>query len=141
VIRLANLIECFSSETMWWAGFLSLGVIVVGVALLPAILLKLPSDYVSAQKTDRGTRFTKRTFLGQLYWVGRNLLGGLLVLLGIVLLVAPGQGLVSIVAGLAIMDFPHKHTLLKRMVGQKHVLRSINRLRVKCNRPPLRMPE
>jgi len=68
-------------------------------------------------------------------------LGGLLVLLGIVLLVTPGQGLVSIVAGLAIMDFPHKHTLLKRMVGQKHVLQSVNRLREKCNRPPLRMPE
>ena len=51
--------------------------------------------------------------------IGRNLLGGLLILLGLVMLVTPGQGILTIVLGFTIMDFP----------GKKRITRAIKNTR------------
>jgi hypothetical protein len=41
-------------------------------------------------------------------WIARNLFGYVLIILGIIQLFVPGQGILTILAGLAIADWPGK---------------------------------
>jgi hypothetical protein len=60
---------------------------------------------------------------------GKNALGFVLVLTGIFMLLLPGQGLLTIIAGMMLLDFPGKQLLERRLVRRPLVLRSINWLR------------
>ena len=51
--------------------------------------------------------------------IGRNLLGGLLILLGLIMLVTPGQGILTIVLGFTIMDFPGKKRITRAIKNTK----------------------
>lgn len=128
-----------SHETLvWWTGSLSLALLVIGAVLAPLIVLRLPEDYLSREWPDDRRTFASRTTGGKFLAVGRNLLGGLFVLAGIIMLVMPGQGLISIIVGLGLLNLPRKRQLMQRLVGQKQVLRTIDRFRNKFGRPPLR---
>jgi hypothetical protein len=75
--------------------------------------------------------------------VGWNLLGGALVILGIALSVpgVPGQGvLLTILAGLILMDFPGKRRLLLAVLRRGPVRAVVVRLRARSGRPPLEIP-
>jgi hypothetical protein len=71
--------------------------------------------------------------------VGWNLLGGALVILGIALSV-PGQGVLTILAGLILMDFPGKRRLLLAVLRRGTVRAVVDRLRARSGRPPLEIP-
>jgi len=73
--------------------------------------------------------------------VGKNLLGLVLVALGVVLSVpgVPGQGLLTILIGIILLDFPGKRALVQRLVGRPAVLGAINRLRARFRRPPMEL--
>jgi hypothetical protein len=70
----------------------------------------------------------------------RNLFGGLLLVLGLLMLILPGQGLLTIIAGLAVMSFRSKRRLEQRLLARPHVLSLINRLRQRSGHPPLLPP-
>jgi hypothetical protein len=73
--------------------------------------------------------------------VGKNLAGVVLVALGIVLALpgVPGQGLLTILIGLTLIDFPGKRGLERRLIGRPHILRAINRVRARFQRPALEL--
>jgi len=53
------------------------------------------------------------------------------------MLVLPGQGLLTILFGIALLDFPGKYRLERRIVSYPKVLNSINWIRKKANKKPL----
>jgi len=53
------------------------------------------------------------------------------------MLVLPGQGLLTILAGLVLLHFPRKHELLRWIVSRPAVLASANWVRHRAGRPPL----
>ena len=69
--------------------------------------------------------------------VAKNLLGGLLILAGLVMLITPGQGVLSILLGLALVDVPGKRTLERKILQRPTVLKLVNRLRARSGQPPL----
>jgi hypothetical protein len=69
----------------------------------------------------------------------KNIMGVLFVLAGIAMLILPGQGLLTILIGLMFLDFPGKYTLERKIVRQKKVHKSINWMRTKAKRPPVRV--
>jgi hypothetical protein len=75
--------------------------------------------------------------------VAKNLLGLLFVATGLVLSLplVPGPGLLLILSGLMLMDFPGKRALELRMVSKPLVLGPLNRLRAAFGRPPLNLPD
>jgi hypothetical protein len=73
--------------------------------------------------------------------VAKNLLGILLALAGLVMLVVPGQGLLTLVAGLMLVDFPGKYRLERWLATRPPVWRSINWLRRRAGREPLEQPD
>ena len=70
----------------------------------------------------------------------RNLLGGVLLVAGIVMLVTPGQGVLGILSGLMLLEFPGKRTVERRVAQRPRVLRLINQIRQRAGRPPMQTP-
>ena len=124
---------------MIWFGMLSLATFVVSGLTLPWLLTRLPADYFL--EADRVVRPPWPRQLA-LYWVWRllkNLLGVVLLLAGIVMLVTPGQGLLTILAGLWLMDLPGKRRCERRLIGRPKVLASVNWIRQKAGKPPFQV--
>ena len=71
--------------------------------------------------------------------IGKNVAGVVLVLLGLVMALPgiPGQGVLTMIVGLTLIDFPGKRGLERRLIGRPHILRAINRLRARFDRAPL----
>jgi UPF0716 family protein affecting phage T7 exclusion len=77
------------------------------------------------------------------YTIGKNLLGAVLVVVGIVLSLpgVPGQGLLTVLVGVLLLDVPGKRRLELAIVRRPAVLRTINRLRRRFGRKPLQVDE
>ena len=57
------------------------------------------------------------------------------------MLFIPGQGLLTILMGLALLDFPGKRAAELRLIRYAPVNKSIDWIRRKSNKPPLRIPD
>lgn len=71
----------------------------------------------------------------------RNIIALILIVLGLFMLVLPGQGLLTLFVGLVVADFPGKHRLVNWLVSRPSICRPINWLRRKAGKEPLKMPE
>ncbi len=120
-----------------WLFVFSIVSLVLVALLLPVVVLRLPADYFVREHKVGG--HGRRGWLDWLWHLGKNLLGALFVLAGIAMLVLPGQGLLTIVIGLLLLDFPGKRRIERRLLGQPRVLAVINGLRQKRGKPPLQM--
>ncbi|HEX3178223.1 MAG TPA: hypothetical protein VHZ49_16215 [Methylomirabilota bacterium] len=94
------------------------------------VLVTLPADYLRVGDV-RERHWTLR--------IVRNLVGVLVVAIGVLLSVpgVPGQGLLTILAGATLIDFPGRHRLVRFLIGRPAALRALNRLRARFGRPPL----
>ena len=124
-------------EAIGWIAVFS-GLLFVGsLFLVPWLVVRIPKDYFAKPRRPR-TLFADEHPL--LRWTGliiKNLVGVSLVLAGIVMIILPGQGLLTIAIGVLLMDFPGKHNLEGKIIRIGPVFRSINWLRNKANVPPL----
>lgn len=108
------------------------GVLALASALLvPVLLVRLPPDYFLRPRRSRPLAVH----------VLRNVLGGVLVALGLALLVLPGQGVLTILFGLALLDVPFKRRALRRLLCQRNVRSAVQKLRARAGRPPLLVPD
>lgn len=123
---------------LWWLGGLSIVMLVGTLVALPIIVARLPADYFVRHQRHT-SRHQHATALHLLRRVGKNLFGIVFVLAGVAMLVLPGQGLLTIVLGLMLLDFPGKRALQLRLVQQPWVLQAINRLRARAHQPPLQV--
>jgi hypothetical protein len=108
------------------------------LAVAAFVLCRLPEDYLRRDESafvQDGRPLWKRALIV----VGKNLLGGLLVVLGIVLSLpgVPGQGVLTILTGVLLLDIPGKKALERWLFKKPSVLRAINRLRARFGRPAL----
>jgi hypothetical protein len=123
------------------AGVLSLATLAGAAALLPRVVARLPEDHFVRSRTER--RAARRAWAPTrvLAVVLRNVLGAALLVAGVVMLFVPGQGLLTILVALLVMDFPGKFRLEQALVRRAPVLRVLNRLRARAGRPPLEAPD
>jgi hypothetical protein len=104
------------------------------LAVVLRVVLALPVDYFEAD-TPRATSWTA----GRL---ARNLAGLVLIVVGAVLSIPgiPGQGFLTVLVGVFLVDFPHRQRLERALVSRQGVLPALNRLRGWFGRLPLRPP-
>jgi hypothetical protein len=108
---------------------------VLGVVAVPWIVARLPEDYLARLGTLRSA--TNRSYV---VLVLRNVAGVLLLLAGVAMLVLPGQGILTILVGLLLMDFPKKQNFQRWALSRPLLWRSLNRMRRRLGRPPLLPP-
>jgi hypothetical protein len=120
---------------------LSIVTMVIGLVLVPALIVHIPEDYfLSAHRHALSVR--ARHPLARIALNGaKNAVGALFLVAGVALLILPGQGLLTLVAGLLIMNYPGKYEFECWLVRRPKVLPALNWLRSKYGRPPLKRPE
>lgn len=125
-------------ERLLWGAGLFAGSSLLSLAAITVVLVRLPADYFG----ERAAAAWPRSPLLRATWqVGKNLLGVALVALGLLLSLpgVPGQGLLTVLIGIILLDFPGKRALERRLVGRPAVLGAINRLRARFGRPPMEL--
>lgn len=125
---------------LWFLGVASVASIVLVVFGLPLLLARLPADYFVEAEAPRGPMRERHPVVGAALWCARNAVGLSLVLVGIVILPLPGQGVLTILAGLCIADFPGKRRAELALVRRRGVLRAMDWMRARLGRPPFEPP-
>lgn len=116
------------------------GSFLINLAIVSVILVKLPADHFAK---SRKTKFWSgpRPLLRAIGIIGKNIGGVLLVALGIVLSLpgVPGQGLLTILLGIMLLDFPGRQRLEQKLLSRPTIVNAINRLRGRFGKPPLKL--
>ena len=119
----------------------SFGSLAIGLIAVPWLLARIPHDYFLTHQEYLSVWKTRRPFLRLIVLSLRNLVGVILAILGLVMLVTPGQGVITLLLGLSLTTFPGKRRLELTLLRRPGVLRTINWMRKKSNRPPLIIPD
>lgn len=109
--------------------------------VIPLFVRRIPVDYLmrdSLPPAHFNRSQSAGRFLGRIL---KNLLGATCMVAGLAMLVLPGQGLITILVGIMLLDFPGKFTLERRFMLQPTVLRAINWIRAQANQPALLVPK
>jgi hypothetical protein len=104
------------------------------LAIVLRIVLALPEDYFEVDQPPLTSWTATR--------IARNGAGMVLIVVGVVLSIpgVPGQGVLTILVGLFLVDFPRRQQLERALARRAGVLPALNRLRARFNRAPLRPP-
>ena len=107
---------------------------------IAVVMVKIPENYFSSHY--------QQDFMPNSSWlvrwgavIAKNLFGVVLILLGVVLSLpgVPGQGILTILLGLIMLDIPGKRPLEAKIIKRPAVLAAVNSLRARYNKPPLEM--
>ena len=112
----------------------------INLGIVSLILVKLPADHF---KKNRKTTLWSgpHPWLNLAKVIGKNIAGVLLVGLGIVLSLpgVPGQGLLTILLGIMLLDFPGRDRLEQKLLSKPSIVNTINRLRERFGKPQLEL--
>jgi hypothetical protein len=111
--------------------FVFLGTLVA----IPFILIRLPADYFDL-RVPRQFMKGSHPIIRMVGKVIRNIVGLAFLLAGLAMLVLPGQGVLTLLIGISLLDFPGKRRLEARIIGQPKVFNAVNSLRAKFEKPP-----
>lgn len=128
-------LQANSGRLALFAG-ISLALSLGGLWLLRWVIVSLPPDYFVASRAPDLWRHRHPVFRWS-WFVAKNLLGAVLLAAGVMMLVAPGPGVLSILMGLSLVSLPGKRKLLLRLLRNRAVLTALNAIRSRAGRPPL----
>lgn len=103
---------------------------------IPWIITRLPADYFDT-RVPRHWMIDRHPVLRAVGHGVKNAAGAVLLFFGIVMIFTPGQGVLTILIGVSLLDFPGKRRLEVRLVGQPAVLKALNAIRHRFGQPPL----
>ena len=121
-----------------WLLIVSACGLLIGVIATPFLVTWIPPEYFSHNRRhviDRGN-----PIIGWIFLALKNVVGAVFFVAGILMLFLPGQGLLTVLLGLMIMNYPGKYALERWLVTRPKVLPALNWLRGKRNHPPLESP-
>lgn len=123
----------------WWFAAASVFVFVASLLVVPMIVVRIPPDYFVSDKRRHAPWAAHHPVVRSVLLLLKNVLGGLFVVMGLAMLVLPGQGIITILIGIMLLDFPGKFQLERWLVAHRAVWKTINWMRRRAGRPPLRM--
>lgn len=129
-----------SERFLWGLGVFSVVMFVGSVIAVPIAVARIPEDYFAHDRREHDYRKDRHPLVHLALVVGKNLLGALFFLIGFILLFLPGQGILAMVLGIMLMDFPGKYALEQRIVANDTVFNALNWLRARSRKPPLKRP-
>jgi hypothetical protein len=124
----------------FWAATGILLSFAVSLVVVTVIVVKLPATFF-LESHERGLWIDQHPVIR---WIGRvlkNLLGFSLVLIGLFLSLPgiPGQGLLTMLIGLILIEFPGKRRLELAILQRPRIKAVLDRLRNRFGQPPLQL--
>lgn len=123
-----------------WLAIFSVLTFIGSLIVIPILVIHIPQKYFLHQKRNPAVNPGQNPGLRPVLLILKNVFGVLFVLAGLAMLVLPGQGLLTILIGIILVDFPGKFALERKIIQQKKVLSAVNRLRARAGRPPIQIP-
>jgi hypothetical protein len=134
----------FWNALTWSRVLLGVGVFIasflISLGAIAIVMVKIPANYFSSHYTQ--------DFMPGSTWfvrwgavIAKNVFGVFLIILGVLLSLpgVPGQGVLTILLGLIMIDIPGKRPLEAKIIKRPNVLAAVNNLREKYGKPPLVM--
>ena len=130
-----------NSDLLFLLGSLSIFILIISVFMMVLIISFLPEDYFKSENRNliSSVQNSRYPLLKLLFLITKNFFGVLLLLSGILMLVLPGQGILTIITGLVFMDYPGKYKFERKLLRQKGVINSINWIRSRLSKPSLKV--
>jgi len=130
-----------NSDLLFLLGTLSIFILIISVFMMVLIISFLPEDYFKSENRNliSSVQNSRYPLLKLLVLITKNFFGILLLLSGILMLVLPGQGILTIITGLVFMDYPGKYKFERKLIRQKGVINSINWIRSRLSKPSLKV--
>ena len=130
-----------NSDLLFLLGTLSIFILIISVFMMVLIISFLPEDYFKSENRNliSSVQNSRYPLLKLLVLITKNFFGVLLLLSGILMLVLPGQGILTIITGLVFMDYPGKYKFERKLIRQKGVINSINWIRSRLSKPSLKV--
>lgn len=120
----------------------SIALSAAGLTIVSAVLVRLPANYFSLRPPNVFSP-TRHPVFRRITLVLKNAAGAAFIVLGIIMLIPgiPGHGLLTILLGIMLMNFPGKGRVERWLIGRPKVLDTINRLRHRHGKPPFVLEE
>jgi hypothetical protein len=118
---------------------LSLVTFVASAVAVPWYFCRIPADHYVVHERDSLPFVPAGSPWRAPLLVLKNVLGLGLIVMGCLMLVLPGQGVLTIAAGLMLMNFPGKRRFEHWLLSRKPVHSAINGMRRRAHRPPLEL--
>jgi hypothetical protein len=101
----------------------------------------MPHDYFL--ETSEGTEAIREQHpaLRVVFLILKNLLGLVLVAGGLIMFFTPGQGILTLVIGILLMNFPGKRRFEIRLIRMKPLRRAVDWIRRRAGQRPLELPD
>ena len=130
-----------NSDLLFLLGSLSIFILIISVFMMVLIISFLPEDYFKSENRNliSSVQNSRYPLLKFLILITKNFFGILLLLSGILMLVLPGQGILTIITGLVFIDYPGKYKFERKLLRQKGVINSINWIRSRLSKPSLKV--
>ena len=121
-------------------GGLSILILIFSIIGLGWFISQIPKDYFIHEKrqADNWDRYSSKTRI--LIIILKNFIGIAMLISGLLLLILPGQGLLTMIIGLLLIDYPGKFQLEQKIISIPSIFRSLNWFRAKAKKPNLLHP-
>ena len=136
-----SFIQWFSEhpEILMGLGISSIFIFLLSILGISWFVANIPEDYFLESKRKSTKWHEQKPILRLAVIFGKNIIGLLLIIGGLLMLVLPGQGLLTIVTGLLLINYPGKYRLERKLVSKPSIFRTLNWIRIKANKPPLKI--
>tara|TARA_B100000900_G_scaffold62467_1_gene47963 strand:- start:635 stop:1075 length:441 start_codon:yes stop_codon:yes gene_type:complete len=118
-------------------GISSVFIFLISILGISWFVAQIPEDYFLPSKRQASKWQKQKPILRLVVVVGKNILGLSLIIGGMLMLVLPGQGLLTIVTGLLLVNYPGKYRLEQKLVSMPSIYKALNWIRFKAKKPPL----
>ena len=119
-------------------GISSIFIFLLSIIGISWFVAQIPEDYFLSSRRKPSKWQEQKPILRLVVIFGKNIIGFSLIIGGLLMLVLPGQGLLTIVTGLLLINYPGKYKLEQRLVAIPSIFRALNWIRVKADKPRLR---
>ena len=133
---LSTVQQYVSTETLIWLTALSFVFFIGTLIAIPFILVRLSADYFDV-RVPRPWMQHHHPVLRVVGHIVKNVLGTVFLFAGFLMLFLPGQGVLTMLIGISMLDFPGKRKVEAKLIGQPTVLSVINSLRKRRGKSPL----
>ena len=124
-------------EVLIGMGISSIFIFLISILGISWFIAQIPEDYFLRSKRQPSKWREQKPILRFVVMFGKNLIGLSLIIGGLLMLVLPGQGLLTIVTGLLLVNYPGKYKLEQKLSSMPSIFRALNWIRLKANKPPL----
>ena len=124
-------------EVLIGMGISSIFIFLISILGISWFIAQIPEDYFLRSKRQPSKWQEQKPILRFVVMFGKNLIGLSLIIGGLLMLVLPGQGLLTIVTGLLLVNYPGKYKLEQKLSSVPSIFRALNWIRLKAKKPPL----